>query len=156
MSSAMVNVMSGAVREAAWPLSASADDYDPLLERIGDASFVLIGGGIHGTQEFYKARVDITRRLIVEKNFNAVSVEAGWPDACPVNEYVRGEGDPRREVESLAGFRRFPAWMWRNYEVVNFIAWLRSHNDALRCDDAKVGFYGLDRYSLHTSLETVV
>src|SRR5690242_1546977 len=144
MSSAIVNVMTGAVREAAWPLSATAADYDPLLERIGEARFVLIGEASHGTHECYSERAGITRRLIAEKGFNAVAVEADWPDAYAVNEYVRGVGDAKSEVESLAGFRRFPAWMWRNYDVVDFIAWLRSHNDALPRDGRKAGFYGLD------------
>ena len=155
-SAATVNVVTGAVREAAWPLAARAGDYDPLLERIGDASFVLIGEGTHGTEEFYMERAEITRRLIVEKNFNAVAVESDWLDACPVNEYVRGEGDPKSDFESLAGFRRFQAWMWRNYQMVNFVSWMRSHNDALPGGQAKVGFYGLDLYGLHASLEAVI
>src|SRR5262245_47719410 len=112
MSSALANVMTGAVREVAWPLSATAADYDPLLDRIGDASFVLIGEASHGTHEFYSERAVITRRLILEKGFNAVAVEADWPDAYAVNEYVRGLGDPASDVEALAGVRRFPSWMW--------------------------------------------
>src|SRR6266487_5216487 len=117
------------VRAAAHPLAGAPQDYDPLLDRIGDARFVLIGEASHGTHEFYNERAAITRRLIVEKGFNAVAVEADWPDAYQVNRYVRGEGPARADVDSLSGFQRFPAWMWRNYDVVDFIAWLRSHND---------------------------
>src|SRR5439155_9624625 len=156
MSTAIANTITGAIREAARPLSASSGDYDPLLDRIGDASFVLLGEASHGTHEFYNERAEITRRLIVEKGFNAVAVEADWPDAYAVNEYVRGAGDPGSEVESLSGFRRFPTWMWRNYDVLAFLRWLRSHNDAQPNEAAKAGFYGLDLYSLYTSIEAVV
>ena len=107
MSSAIANVMTGAVREAARPLSATAADYDPLLERIGDASFVLIGEATHGTHEFYSERAIITRRLIAEKGFNAVAVEADWPDAARVHRYVRGTSEDPNAREALSGFRRF-------------------------------------------------
>jgi erythromycin esterase-like protein len=156
MSSAMINAGTVAVRESARPLSASAGDYHPLLARIGGARFVLIGEASHGTHEFYSERAAITRRLIVEKGFNAVAVEADWPGAYRVNRYVRGAGDAHAAVDALSGFQRFPAWMWRNYDVVDFIAWLRSHNDALPRDAAKTGFYGLDLYSLYASIEAVI
>jgi len=82
-----------AVRTAAQPLQGAADDYDSLLEFIGDARFVLIGEASHGTHEFYRERAQITKRLIREKGFDAVAIEADWPDAYRVNRYVRGRGD---------------------------------------------------------------
>src|SRR5437016_6132201 len=57
---------------------------------------------------------------------------------------------------ALADFKRFPQWMWRNADVVEFVEWLRRHNDALPSDAPKVGFYGLDLYSLRASMETVL
>src|SRR5271157_965338 len=102
------------VRKAAHPLQGAADDYDPLLDLIGDARFVLIGEGSHGTHEFYRERAQITKRLIREKGFNAVAVEADWPDAYRVNRYVRGRDNDAEAIDALAGFQRFPAWMWRN------------------------------------------
>src|SRR5919199_2606802 len=109
------------VREAAQPLEGAATDYDSLLEMIGDARFVLIGEASHGTHEFYSERAMITRRLIREKGFTAVAVEADWPDAYRVNRYVRGLGGDASAVESLGDFGRFPTWMWRNADVVDFI-----------------------------------
>ena len=138
---------------ASHPLTGGARDYDPLLERIGDAHFVLLGEASHGTHEFYRERAEITKRLIVEKGFKAVAVEADWPDAWRVNRYVRGAQDDLDAVEALSDFRRFPTWMWRNKAVVEFVEWLRQHNDALPSRDQKVGFYGLDLYSLHASIE---
>ncbi len=145
-----------ALRGAAYPLIAGARDYDPLMERIGEVRFALLGEASHGTHEFYHERAEITKRLITEKDFKAVAVEADWPDAYRVNRYVRGFGDDVEAAEALADFRRFPTWMWRNTVVVDFVEWLRAHNDALPRDAEKVGFYGLDLYSLHTSMKAVL
>jgi erythromycin esterase-like protein/predicted phosphoribosyltransferase len=145
-----------AVRATAYPLAGSARDYDPLMERIGEARFALLGEASHGTHEFYRERAEITKRLIAEKNFTAVAVEADWPDAYRINRYVRGVSDDVDAEEALADFRRFPTWMWRNTVVVEFIEWLRSHNDRLPPSAEKVGFYGLDLYSLHASMKAVL
>src|SRR5216684_9384518 len=99
-----------AARELAHPLSGSDGDFDPLLDAVGDSRFVLIGEASHGTHEFYRLRAEITKRLIAEKGFNAVAVEADWPDAFRVNRFVRNLGDDQEPVESLAGFKRFPTW----------------------------------------------
>jgi erythromycin esterase-like protein len=140
----------------AHPLSGTASDYDPLLERIGRARFVLLGEASHGTHEFYHERAQITKRLIQECGFTAVAVEADWPDAFRVNRYVGGRGNDRSSFEALANFQRFPAWMWRNTAVLEFITWLRAHNEARRPGTTAVGFYGLDLYSLHTSMQAVL
>jgi erythromycin esterase-like protein len=145
-----------AVREGARPLTGAAEDYDPLMEMIGGARFVLLGEASHGTHEFYRERAQITKRLIKEKGFTAVAVEADWPDAYRINRYVRGVGSDAESVDALGDFKRFPAWMWRNADVLDFVGWLRSHNDELGPNGAKVGFYGLDLYSLYTSIEEVL
>ncbi|APW60543.1 erythromycin esterase family protein [Paludisphaera borealis] len=145
-----------ALREAAHPLVGEADDYDPLLNLIGEARFVLLGEASHGTHEFYRERAQITKRLILEKGFTAVAVEADWPDAYRVNRYVRDRSDDAEAVDALAGFRRFPAWMWRNADVLDFVGWLRANNDEAGPGRTKVGFYGLDLYSLHASIEAVL
>jgi erythromycin esterase-like protein/predicted phosphoribosyltransferase len=145
-----------AVREAAHRLTGADRDYDPLMDLIGDARFVLLGEASHGTHEFYRERARITQRLIDEKGFTAVAVEADWPDAYRVNRYVRGASDDFDAAEALADFRRFPRWMWRNIEVVEFIEWLRAHNDALPPNAERTGFYGLDLYSLHASMKAVL
>src|SRR3954452_6342629 len=116
------------VRQAAQPLTGTAHDYDPLLDLIGDSRFVLLGEASHGTHEFYAERARITRRLIEEKGFTAVAVEADWPDAYRINRFVRGAGDDEQAIEALGDFHRFPTWMWRNAAVLDFLEWLHDHN----------------------------
>jgi Erythromycin esterase homolog len=144
-----------ALLRVAHPLSGSASDYDPLLELIGEAGLVLLGEASHGTHEFYRERALITRRLIEEKGFAGVAVEADWPDAYRVNRYIRGAREDADAEEALRGFRRFPTWMWRNAEVLDFVGWLRAHNESSDPRET-VGFYGLDLYSLYTSVEEVI
>ena len=130
---------------------------EALEEIIGDARIVLIGESSHGTSEFYRAREQITRWLIQDKGFSAVAAEADWPDAYRVNRYVRGLGLDGSADAALLGFERFPAWMWRNTVVRDFVEWLRRHNAQQRADDrSQVGFYGLDLYSLHRSMREVI
>ncbi|MHB1413953.1 MAG: erythromycin esterase family protein [Chloroflexota bacterium] len=148
--------LAGVVRQAARSLEGGPGDYDALLDLVGEARFVLLGEASHGSHEFYDARAEITKRLVREKGFNAVAVEADWPDAHRVNRYARGVGDDPTALDALADFQRFPAWMWRNTDVLAFVGWLREHNDALRDGERKVGFYGLDLYSLHSSMEAVI
>jgi erythromycin esterase-like protein len=138
------------------PLEGGAKEFDSLLDLIGDARLVLIGEATHGTHEFYRLRSEITKRLIREKKFLAVAVEADWPDAYRVNRYVRGLKGDFDAVESMADFKRFPAWMWRNADVLDFIGWLRTHNVGFSDPNARVGFYGLDLYSLHASMNAVI
>ncbi|MEV6863724.1 erythromycin esterase family protein [Streptosporangium subroseum] len=146
-----------AVRLEALPTEEGVPREEDLFELVGDARFVLIGEASHGTHEFYEARARMTRRLIEEKGFCAVAVEADWPDAYRVNRYVHGRGDDATAEEALRGFERFPTWMWRNTVVLDFVAWLREHNDRTGRDErAKAGFYGLDLYSLHRSIHEVV
>lgn len=149
-------ILTDLIRQAAYPLRGAAEDYDPLMELVGDARFVLLGEASHGTHEFYKERAQITKRLINEKGFTAIAVEADWPDAYRVNRYVRGQSDDPEAIDALADFKRFPAWMWRNADVLDFVGWLRAHNDAQSQEVKKVGFYGLDLYSLNASIEAVL
>jgi len=143
-----------AIRHSALPLRGETTDFDPLLKAVGDARFVLIGEASHGTHEFYRLRAQITKRLIAEKGFTAVAVEADWPDAYRVNQYVRFESQDEDAIDALAGFQRFPAWMWRNADVLDFIGWLRNYNEHRHSQ--RVGFYGLDLYSLHASIRAVL
>lgn len=144
------------LRNVAHPLHGTPRDFDELLALVGDAHVVLLGEGSHGTHEFYRIRAEITKRLIREHGFGAVAVEADWPDAYRVNRYVRGRPDDRDATEALAGFARFPQWMWRNADVLDFVGWLREFNDGRATEADKVGFYGLDLYSLHRSMAAVI
>lgn len=156
MANPPVTNIAHAVRQAAHPLIGVASDYDPLMDLIGDARLVLIGEATHGTHEFYEQHAEITKRLIQEKGFTAVAVEADFPDAYRVNRFVRGvTNDPTAE-EALRGFQQFPTWMWRNTDVLNFVNWLRQYNDALPLNRPKVGFYGLDLYSMYASMAEVL
>jgi len=127
---------------------------DNLLARIGDSRLVLLGEASHGTSEFYDMRARITRELIEKKNFTAIAVEADWPDAAQIDHYLHGTS-PEPLLES-SPFSRFPTWMWANHSVLEFTRWLKAHNDTVAKDENKVGFYGLDLYSLGTSIDVVL
>jgi erythromycin esterase-like protein len=143
------------LRHAALWLEASPEGLLPLVDAAGDASVVLIGEASHGTHEFYRTRAELTKALVATKGFNVVAVEADWPDAYRVNRWVRGASEDDRADEALGDFVRFPRWMWRNRDVVEFVTWLRDHNQSVDLA-SRVGFYGLDLYSLHTSMEVVL
>jgi erythromycin esterase len=143
------------VRALARPLR-DPGDLDPLIERIGDARVVLLGEASHGTHEYYTWRTAITRRLVEEHGFSFVAVEGDWPDCHRVHRSVtlaRDAGDDPREV--LRGYERWPTWMWANEEVADLARWLRTHN-AGRAAGERVGFHGLDVYSLWDSLRAVL
>lgn len=143
------------IRDAAEPFSSiETADLQPLLDRIGDARVVLIGEASHGTSEFYRMRAEITKALIEQKNFDFVAVEADWPDAYRIHDFVTHKH--REEPHSWEAFARFPTWMWRNQEVLDFIHWLRDFNLEHRPRERRVGFYGLDLYSMFTSIHRVL
>jgi erythromycin esterase-like protein len=149
-----------AIEKFAYPLSGAMDDYDLIIEAAKNKNFILIGEATHGTKEFYRVRAEITQRLIEEQNFDAVAVEADWPDAYTVNRYVSNLYNNITAEDSLKGFERFPIWMWRNKEIVKFIEWLYAYNQEYRISTSQkarpVGFYGLDIYSLSTSINAVI
>lgn len=144
----------------AVPLTGAMSDYDAIINAAADKQFVLIGEASHGTKEFYAIRAEITKRLIQEQGFEAVAVEADWPDAYNVNRYVSSASAEGTPQEALATFERFPTWMWRNEEVLNFITWLHDWNHKFALSDANkkyfTGFYGLDLYSLNASIHAVI
>lgn len=143
-----------AVRDLATPLQEEPADYDELLAMAEGKRFVLLGEATHGTQDFYRMRAEITRRLIAEQGFDAVAIEGDWPDAWRVNRFVQAEGNDDAQ-SALGDFQRFPMWMWRNREMLNFIKWLHAHN-AEKSAAHRVGIYGLDLYSLYRSTDAVI
>ena len=136
----------GIVRHSGEPLPPleDAEAFGALFDRFADAKVVLLGEATHGTSEFYRARAAITRRLVERHGFSIVAAEADWPDAARIDAYVRHRAVPPSDD---AAFQRFPAWMWRNEEVEDFVNWLRDFNRD-RQDDRRVEFRGLDVYSL--------
>jgi erythromycin esterase len=124
------------------PLTDEAD-LDPLLARIGDARYVLLGEASHGTHDYYLWRARISRRLIEEKGFRFIAVEGDWPDCYRVNRYVQGELPDQTAEQILRQFARWPTWMWANWEIVALAEWMRRRN-AERPEDERAGFYGLD------------
>lgn len=130
----------------------TATDLDALLDDIGDRPVVMLGEASHGTHEYYTWRTAISKRLIEEKEFDFIAVEGDWPDCYRLNRFIKGYekgGDGVREV--LVNFDRWPTWMWANWEVATLIDWLREHNHT-QTAQKKVGFYGLDVYSLWDSM----
>ena len=138
------------------PITDSSDKYASLLEKIGDARFVLMGEASHGTHEFYQTRIELTQQLVEKKGFMAVMIEGDWPDAYRVHRYIQGQGDANQSEQALDDFIRFPKWMWRNTTLPPFLKWLRTYNDNTATKQNKVGFYGLDLYSLNTSMQAVI
>lgn len=143
------------IRETAEPVQdLEGVELGPLTERIGDSRLVLIGEATHGTSEFYRMRAEITKQFITRKGFQFVGIEADWPDAARIDQYVRGlePADGHR----WEAFSRFPTWMWRNREVLEFIDWLRNHNQSIDDPQKRVAVYGLDLYSVFTSIRAVL
>ncbi len=137
------------------PLQTPAD-LEPLINRIDDSKFVLLGEASHGTHEYYTWRTIITKRLIQEKKFSFIAVEGDWPDCYRLNRYVKGYPDAGQNAfEVLKTFHRWPTWMWANWEIVALAEWLREYNAKLPLEQ-RVGFYGLDVYSLSESLEAIL
>jgi erythromycin esterase-like protein len=143
------------LREHLRPLTGPAAQDGELLARLGRARLALLGEASHGTHEFYAERVALSQRLILEHGFNALVMEADWPDAWRVDRYIRGCSDDRDAQAALSGFERFPTWMWRNTVVRDFVEWLRAHNTG-RPASQQVGFYGMDLYSLYGSIAAVL
>lgn len=147
------------IEKHAIPLGGKILDYDSIINAAHNKIFVMIGEASHGTKEFYRARAEITQRLIQELGFDAVAVEADWPDAYRVNRYVSLLSD-ENAGQALADFERFPTWMWRNREVFQFIEWLQAYNSEFRQPGLKnrwpAGFYGIDLYSMNASIQAVL
>lgn len=151
-SSALVAAL---IRESAEPLlEIEGVDLGPLTERIGDSRLVLIGEATHGTSEFYRMRAQITKQLITQRGFQFVAIEADWPDAARIDQYVR-RLEPA-DGHHWEAFSRFPTWMWRNREVLEFVEWLREYNQGIDDPNKRVAFYGLDLYSVFTSIRGVL
>ncbi|GGI90132.1 erythromycin esterase family protein [Legionella impletisoli] len=143
------------LNEAAVPMPSN-EHYETILDDIGEARFVLMGEATHGTHEFYQARIELTKLLIEKKGFMAIAIEGDWPDAYRIHRYVMRLGSDDNAHEALNDFKRFPTWMWRNTTMPPFLSWLRTFNDTLDAPRRKVGFYGLDLYSLNSSMQAVI
>ncbi|SKA33270.1 Erythromycin esterase homolog [Chitinophaga eiseniae] len=145
----------GIIQQRAYPLT-DKDSLDPLFKRIGGARIVMLGEASHGTHDYYNWRSYISRRLIEEKGFNFIAVEGDWPDCYRLNRYIKNyAGEGKGAFKVLHAFNRWPTWMWANWEVVALADWLQQYNRALPLNK-KVGFYGLDVYSLWESMESIM
>ncbi|MEO9147131.1 MAG: erythromycin esterase family protein [Ginsengibacter sp.] len=139
------------IKKKSYPLK-SKGDLQPLFNRIGDARIVMLGEATHGTHEYYTWRAHISKRLIEEKEFNFIAVEGDWPDCYRLNRFIKGYDTEHKSVlKVLEAFNRWPTWMWANWEIVALANWMQQHNAGLSADK-RVGFYGLDVYSLWESI----
>lgn len=135
-----------AIAENLRPLR-NDQDLDPLLRHVHDRKVVMLGEATHGSSEFYGWRDRISRRLLLEQDFDFVAVEGDWPDTQRLNRYIHsGSGGSARNA--MQAFHRWPTWLWANEETAEFIEGLREIR-------AK-GFYGLDVYSLFESIDAVI
>ena len=149
------DVLLRGLRQHLRPLPSAAAEEPLLVGLLSRARLALLGEASHGTHEFYAERAGLTQRLIRDHGFNAVVVEADWPDAWRVNRYIRGKSDDPDAQAALSGFERFPTWMWRNTVVRDFVEWLREYNHG-RAPSQHVGFYGMDLYSMYRSVGAVL
>lgn len=143
------------LRSNAHILAGTKNDFNPLIDFVGDAQCVLLGEATHGTDEFYAMRAQITMELITKKGFNAIGLEADWPDTYRVNRFIKDQKTDKNSMHALDDFKRFPQWMWRNTQMVEFISKLHNHNATLS-NNKKVGIFGLDLYSLYSSIDEVL
>jgi erythromycin esterase len=134
----------------------SVSDLNTLADKIGDAKYVLLGEASHGTHEYYTVRAKISKLLIEQKGFSFIAVEGDWPDCYRLNRYIKNYKDSGKNAyDAVQNFNRWPTWMWANWEIISFAEWLKDHNEKLPVNK-KVGFYGLDVYSLWESLEAII
>lgn len=147
--------ISDLVSRVTTPLNDTSD-LDPLMKFIGDSKYVLLGEASHGTHEYYTWRAKISKRLIEEKGFSFVAVEGDWPDCYRLNRYIKNYPESGKSAqEVLQSFNRWPTWMWANWEIVAFAEWMKNFNKDLSANK-KVGFYGLDVYSMWESMEAII
>ena len=143
-----------AIKQWGYPLQSKAD-LQPVFDKIADARIVMLGEASHGTHEYYTWRSYISKRLIEEKGFNFIAVEGDWPDCYRLNRFIKGlDKDPKSAFNVLHAFNRWPTWMWANWEIVALSDWIQTHNNLLS-SNKKVGFYGLDVYSLWESMDSI-
>jgi erythromycin esterase len=149
------NAIEDLLKTTSSPLE-KLEDLDPLIDFIGDAKYVLLGEASHGTHEYYTWRAKITQRLIQEKGFSFIGVEGDWPDCYRLNRYSKGYIDSGKDIYNVMNeFKRWPTWMWANWEIAAFIDWLKSYNRDLS-ENKRIGFYGLDVYSFRDSMASII
>src|SRR3954462_2157159 len=154
----MVSGLDGEAREAVGRIARpihGEPDLDRLLEQVAAARIVLIGEASHGAHELNDLRGALTRKLIAGRGFAAGAIAGGWPEAIRVDRYVRGQGHDESAAAALAGFDRFPTWLWRNADVAAFVEWLAAGNGQ-RPADQRAGFYGLDLYSMYVAIRSLL
>nr|WP_245671421.1 erythromycin esterase family protein [Bacillus wudalianchiensis] len=151
----MDQILASAIKSHAIPFETN-EDLSRLVDEIGEAKIVLLGEASHGTSEFYSVRAALSKRLIAEKGFSVIAVEGDWPSAQQVNRYIKGYDKETKKTEDiLQAFNRWPTWMWANKEIASLIEWLHAYNEK-KAPEQKVGFYGIDVYSLWESMEEVL
>ena len=158
--SSSMSQLQQAFNSAVHPLPAISDpNFASNFDSFGSYRVVLLGDGSHGTSEFYRARAEITKRLIERHGYTMVAVEADWPDAEAIDRYVRQRPGWKSgiggNVKDHVPFTRFPTWMWRNQEMQDLVEWMRNRNSKLPMEK-RAGFYGLDLYSMGASIEAVI
>ncbi|MGN6386898.1 MAG: erythromycin esterase family protein [Verrucomicrobiota bacterium] len=155
MNTSVQSELAAEIQHYSHPLTGNKTDFEPLLERIGSARYVLLGEATHGTHEYYKTLAELTKILIRKHGFTIVAWEADWPDALRINRYIRGGSEIQNALGALEDFKRFPVWMWRNSVILDLVGWLKTYNEDLK-SGPKIGVYGMDLYSLHSSMNAVI
>jgi erythromycin esterase len=125
-------------------------DLMPLKPIIGNARIVALGEATHGTKEFFEMKHRLLEFLVKEMGFNTFAIEATWPEANLVNDYVHtSAGDP---VRLLAGLY---FWTWKTQEVLEMIYWMWRHNQNPG-GTPKVSFFGFDMQFPKMAMDNVI
>lgn len=142
------------LRNSVAPIN-TLSDYDSLIDKASLHNLVLIGDSTHGTHEFYQQRIELSKRLIKEKNFKLIALEGDWPNVYALNQYIQST-TPLSAQHLLNAFNPHAAWLWNNWEMFYFLQWLKNHNDNLPEGEQKVSLLGIDIYSFDRSMKQVV
>ncbi len=125
-------------------------DLQFLKDMIGEARVVSLGEATHGTREFFQMKHRVLEFLVKEMDFNVFAIEASWPEANLVNEFVQtGRGDPEVLLSGLY------FWTWNTQEVLDMILWMREHNQDPG-GDPSVSFLGFDMQYPGLAIQNVV
>ena len=141
----------GPVPFASFSLESAEDVVNGIPH---DRQIVLLGESTHGTEEFYKTRVEITKRLIEERGFTAVVFEADWPFMRSVNDYTHSVSST--PSTPYPNEERFPKWMWNNQIMYEFFDWCKSRHSLLLQSKRSPELFGMDCYSLFESKNALI
>lgn len=137
-------------REAICELKTlDPEKYIELTEIVDaiDGEIIAVGEATHGTQEFCVFKHQLFRYLVKNRGFRIFAIEAGFPEARSVNDYVvNGRGSAKEVLENLV------FWNLQTKELLELVEWIREFNKE---NEDEIKFYGFDMQFTNTALASV-